>query len=80
MLAVCEAVGRAGRWVQRYVPEPNKRSRLYLEQSNDFWRIGETYVKARVKWMVLYRAGPRVLHLFDSPAGDTRIRTDAIVG
>ena len=44
------------RWVQRYAPELDKRSRPYLKQANDSWRANETYVKVRGQWMYLYRA------------------------
>jgi IS6 family transposase len=44
------------RWVQRYAPEIDKRSRPYLKQTNDSWRVDETYVKVRGTWMYLYRA------------------------
>jgi len=44
------------RWFQEYAPELDKRSRPYLKQTNDFWRVDETYVKVRGKWMYLYRA------------------------
>lgn len=44
------------RWVQRYAPELDKRSRPYLKQTNDSWRVDETYVKVKGKWMYLYRA------------------------
>jgi IS6 family transposase len=44
------------RWVQRYAPELDKRSRPYLKQTNDSWRVDETYVKVKGQWMYLYRA------------------------
>ena len=44
------------RWVQRYAPELDKRSRPHLKQTNDSWRVDETYVKVRGQWMFLYRA------------------------
>jgi IS6 family transposase len=44
------------RWVQEYAPEIDKRSRPHLKKSNDSWRVDETYVKVRGKWMYLYRA------------------------
>ncbi len=44
------------RWVQRYAPEIDKRSRPYLKQTTDSWRVDETYVKVRGQWMYLYRA------------------------
>ncbi len=37
------------RWVQRYAPEIDKRSRPHLKQTNDSWRVDETYVKVRGK-------------------------------
>ena len=37
------------RWVQEYAPELDKRSRPYLKQTNDSWRVDETYVKVRGK-------------------------------
>jgi transposase, IS6 family len=44
------------RWVQRYAPELNKRCRPHLKPSNDSWRVDETYVKIKGRWMYLYRA------------------------
>jgi transposase-like protein len=35
------------RCVQRYAPEIDRRSRPYLKQTNDSWRVDETYVKVR---------------------------------
>ena len=44
------------RWVQRYAPELEKRSRPYLRPTNDSYRVDETYVKIKGKWSYLYRA------------------------
>ena len=44
------------RWVQRYSPELDKRSRPHLKACNDSWRVDETYIKVRKSWMYLYRA------------------------
>lgn len=44
------------RWVQVFAPELEKRMRAHLKKSNDSWRVDETYVKVRGKWMYLYRA------------------------
>ena len=33
------------RWVQRYAPEIDRRSRPHLKATNDSWRVDETYVK-----------------------------------
>jgi transposase, IS6 family len=44
------------RWVQRYAPELDKRSRPHLRPTNDSCRVDETYVKIKGKWYYLYRA------------------------
>jgi transposase, IS6 family len=44
------------RWVQQYAPELEKRCRPHLKQTTDSWRVDETYVKVKGKWMYLYRA------------------------
>src|SRR5262245_25107569 len=44
------------RWVQRYAPELEKRSRPHLRPTNDSSRVDETYVKSKGKWYYLFRA------------------------
>ncbi len=44
------------RWVQSYAPELEKRCRPHLKQTNDSWRVDETYIKVKGEWMYLYRA------------------------
>ncbi|MEH7362313.1 IS6 family transposase [Priestia megaterium] len=44
------------RWVHQYGPELDKRVRPHLKQTNDSWRVDETYVKVKTQWMYLYRA------------------------
>ncbi len=44
------------RWVQSYAPELEKRCRPHLNMTNDSWRVDETYIKVKGKWMYLYRA------------------------
>jgi transposase-like protein len=44
------------RWVQRYAPELEKRSRPHLRLTNESYRVDETYVKIKGKWYYLYRA------------------------
>ena len=60
-----ELPGRAGlhadhvtvwRWVQRYAPEVNRRLRSRLNSTNDSWRVDETYIRVKGKWVYLYRA------------------------
>src|SRR5271168_1357669 len=44
------------RWVQRYAPELERRLRWHLKPTNDSWRMDETYVRVKGKWVYLYRA------------------------
>ena len=44
------------RWVQRYVPEFEKRWSRYARPVGGSWRCDETYVKVKGRWTYLYRA------------------------
>src|SRR4051812_4508262 len=44
------------RWVQRYVPEFEKRWRRYARSVGGSWRCDETYIKVKGRWTYLYRA------------------------
>jgi transposase-like protein len=44
------------RWVQRYVPEFEKRWNKYSRQVGGSWRCDETYIKVKGRWAYLYRA------------------------
>ena len=44
------------RWIQAYAPELEKRIRPHLRRSNGSWRVDETYVRVKGRWMYLYRA------------------------
>src|ERR1700758_1245593 len=44
------------RWVQRYAPELERRLRSRLNSTNDSWRVDETYIRVKGKWVYLYRA------------------------
>jgi transposase-like protein len=44
------------RWVQRYLPEFEKRWRRYARSVGGSWRVDETYIKIRGQWVYLYHA------------------------
>ena len=42
------------RWVQRYAPVMERRLRSRLRPTNDSWRVDETYIRVKGKWVYLY--------------------------
>src|SRR5580700_5332645 len=44
------------RWVQRYLPEFEKRWSRFARPVGGSWRMDETYIKVRGEWVYLYRA------------------------
>jgi transposase, IS6 family len=67
------------RWVQRYAPELEKRSRPHLKATTDSWKVDETYIKVRKTWMYLYRAVDsqgNTLEFLLSPTRDAEAATD----
>jgi IS6 family transposase len=44
------------RWIQAYAPELEKRLRPHLRPTNGSWRVDETYIKVKGRWVYLYRA------------------------
>lgn len=47
------------RWVQRYVPEFERRWRRYARPVGTSWRVDETYIRVRGQWSYLYRAADK---------------------
>src|ERR1700684_2908483 len=43
------------RWIQRYVPEFERRWNRFARPVGPSWRVDEPYVKIRGKWVYLYR-------------------------
>jgi transposase-like protein len=44
------------RWVQRFVPEFEKRWNRYAAPIDGSWRCDKTYIKVNGRWTYLYRA------------------------
>src|ERR1035437_5173294 len=71
------------RWVQRYLPEFEKRWRRYARPIGGSWRMDETYIKVRGQWVnqtfSQYAAlGAQHLQLMDGNQVDRR-RFDSLV-
>src|SRR5437763_192668 len=47
------------RWVQRCVPEFEKRWNRYARPVGGSWRCDETYIKVKGRWTYLYRAADK---------------------
>lgn len=43
------------RWVRRYMPEFVKRWQRYARPTGTSWRVDETYIKLKGRWVYLYR-------------------------
>ena len=44
------------RWVQRYVPDFEKRWQACARSVGNSWRVDEIYIKVKGQWVYLYRA------------------------
>jgi transposase-like protein len=66
------------RWVQRYAPEIEKRLRWYWCRPADLysWKVDETYLKVKGRWVYLYRAIDKRGHTIDFYLSPTRPKTN----
>ena len=53
---LCVAHTTIMRWIHEYAPLLDKRTRPRLRKTGDSWRVDETYVKVKGKWVYPYRA------------------------
>jgi transposase-like protein len=53
------------RWVQRFVPEFEKRWQRYAQPVGTSWRVDETYIRVKGRWTYLYRAVDKQGHTVD---------------
>ena len=53
------------RWVLKFAPELDKRLHPHLSQTNDSWRVDETYIEVKGEWKYLYRAVDSAGHTLD---------------
>jgi transposase-like protein len=53
------------RWVQRFVPEFEKRWMRFARPVGKSWRVDETYIRVRGQWRYLYRAVDKRGHTID---------------
>src|SRR5262249_27699071 len=60
------------RWVQRYVPEFEKRWIRYARDIDGSWRCDETYIKVKGRWTYLYRAVDKHGRTVDSLLSERR--------
>lgn len=62
------------RWVQHYAPEIEKRLRWYWRWPADFysWKVDETYLKVKGRWVYLYRTIDKRRHTIDFYLSPTR--------
>ena len=60
------------RWVRRYTPEFIKGWNRFGRGSGRSWRVDETYIKVRGRWVYLYRAVDKAGNTVDFRLSDRR--------
>lgn len=60
------------RWVQRYTPEFEKRWTRFARKVGRSWRVDETYLKVRGRWVYLHRTVDRDGNTVDFRLSPTR--------
>ena len=60
------------RWVQHCLPEFEKRWKRYAHSVGGSWRMDETYIKVRGRWVYLYRAVDKAGRTVDFFLSQTR--------
>ena len=60
------------RWVQRYVPEFEKRWGRFSRRVGRSWRVDETYISIKGHWCYLYRAVDKLGRSIDFYLSETR--------
>ena len=60
------------RWVRRYAPEFIKRWNRFGRGSGRSWRVDESYIKVRGRWVYLYRAVDKAGNTVDFRLSDRR--------
>ena len=66
------------RWVQRYAPQMEKKLRWYYKRNHGLnWKVDETYIKVKGKWVYLYRAIDSRGHTIDFYLSTTRSKAAA---
>lgn len=65
------------RWVRQYGPEFDKRIRRHLKQTNNSWRVDDTYIKVKGQWIYLYRAVDSSGNTIDFYLSKSRSHKDA---
>ena len=60
------------RWVQRFAPELEKRTRRHLRPCRGPWHVDETFVRVDGQWRYLYRAVDGTGQTIDFRLGATR--------